>query len=102
MNKASQLGLNKAATFKDCIPLHRFSNIICFYIFIPNNTDQDIKSNPSSNSITYTWNYMVKLSLCLTKHDAMKTYTLLNYAPCHEDTLGNGGVAPCILNLGIR
>jgi len=29
----------------------------------------------------------VKLSLCLTKYHAMKTYLLLSYAPCHEDVL---------------
>jgi hypothetical protein len=32
----------------------------------------------------------VKLSLCLTKHHAMKTYW------------GSGGIVPCILNLGTR
>jgi len=37
----------------------------------------------------YNLNYS-KLSLCLTKHHAMKTYW------------GNGGIAPRILDLGIR
>jgi hypothetical protein len=32
----------------------------------------------------------VKLSLCLTKHHAVKTYW------------GSGGISPCILNLGAR
>jgi hypothetical protein len=32
----------------------------------------------------------VKLSLCF------------NWAPCHEGILGSGGIAPCILDLGIR
>jgi hypothetical protein len=30
----------------------------------------------------------VKLSLCLTKYLATKTYPLLHYAPCHKDILG--------------
>jgi len=29
----------------------------------------------------------VKISLCLNKHHAMKTYLLLHYALCHEDVL---------------
>jgi hypothetical protein len=44
----------------------------------------------------------VKLSLFLTKYYAMKTYSLLNLAPRHEDVWGSGGIAPRILNLATR
>jgi hypothetical protein len=38
--------------------------------------------------------------MCLTKHHAMKTHPLLNWAPHHEDVLRNGGIAPRSLNFG--
>jgi len=44
----------------------------------------------------------VKLSLCLTKSHAMKTYPKLNYAPHDEDEWGSVSIAPHILNLGTR
>jgi hypothetical protein len=46
--------------------------------------------------------YAVKgnVVLCLTKY-AMK-YSMLNYAQYHENIWGSGGIAPCILNPGIR
>jgi len=37
----------------------------------------------------------------LTKYYAMKTYPLLKQVPLHE-VLESGGIAPRILNLGIR
>jgi hypothetical protein len=40
---------------------------------------------------------MLKLSLCVTKYHAMKTYPVLNEAPRHEDLWVTGGVAPRIL-----
>jgi hypothetical protein len=43
----------------------------------------------------------VKLSLCLTKCHTIKTYDSLNSATRHEEVLVSGGIAPCILNLGI-
>jgi len=42
----------------------------------------------------------VKLLMCLTKNHAMKTRSLFNYAPCHEDVWERRGVTPHILNLG--
>jgi hypothetical protein len=41
-----------------------------------------------------------KMSLCLTKYNATKTYLLLNYAPRHEYVLWCVSIAPRILNLG--
>jgi len=41
------------------------------------------------------------MSLCLNKYQAMKKSLLLKETPRHSDILGNGGVAPRILNLGI-
>jgi len=35
----------------------------------------------------------------LTKHQALKTYLLINLTPRQEDIMGSGGVAPRILNL---
>jgi hypothetical protein len=43
-----------------------------------------------------------KLSLCLTKYLAMKTYPVLHSAPRHEDVWGNGSITPRICNLGNR
>jgi hypothetical protein len=39
-----------------------------------------------------------KVVPCLTKYHVMKMYPLVNYVPRYED-MGNGGIAPCILNL---
>jgi hypothetical protein len=44
----------------------------------------------------------VKFFSCLTKLHVMKTCPVFNYALCHEDVWGNGGIAPFILNLGTR
>jgi hypothetical protein len=44
----------------------------------------------------------VNLFLCKTKYHAMKMYPVLNYAPCHEDALGSGGIVPSILNLDTK
>jgi hypothetical protein len=41
-------------------------------------------------------------SLCLTKYHAMKTYSVLNQAPHHEDVRMCGDIAPNILNLDGR
>jgi hypothetical protein len=44
-------------------------------------------------------NHKVNLCLCLTKHHTIKTYAQL---PRHEDVWSSGGIAPHILNLGIK
>jgi len=44
----------------------------------------------------------MKLSLFLTKYHTMKTYPLLNYVPRSGNVLGSRGIAPRILDLGIR
>jgi hypothetical protein len=36
----------------------------------------------------------VRLFLCLSKYHVMKTYPVLNLAPCHEVLCGSGGTAP--------
>jgi len=46
-------------------------------------------------------NVKIKLPMRLTKYYAMKTYPLLKQVPLHE-VLESGGIAPRILNLGIR
>jgi hypothetical protein len=43
----------------------------------------------------------VKLSLCVTKHLAMKAYLLLNQEQ-YKDALGSGGIAPRFLDFGTR
>jgi hypothetical protein len=44
----------------------------------------------------------VQLCLLLTKYHFMKTYLLFNQAQCHKDVLGNGCIAPRILDLGTK
>jgi hypothetical protein len=44
----------------------------------------------------------VKLSLCLTKYDAMKMYPLLDKQNATKTYWESGGIAPHILNLGTR
>jgi hypothetical protein len=44
----------------------------------------------------------VKVSLCLNKYHALKTYLLLNQASHRETNWGNGYIAPSILDLGTR
>jgi hypothetical protein len=36
----------------------------------------------------------IKLRLCLTKHHAMKAYSVLNLTSHHEDVSGSGNIIP--------
>jgi len=45
--------------------------------------------------------YEVKVSLCLTKHHAMKLYLLIKHHTM-KIYCGIEGIAPCILNLSTR
>jgi hypothetical protein len=47
-------------------------------------------------------NGKLKLSLCLTKYHAMKTYPVLNQAPHHEHLLERESIAPRLPTLGTR
>jgi hypothetical protein len=66
-----------------------------------------LKHRDNSTFFTFTFyihtdDVKVNLSLCLTKHHAIKTYSFLNDAPCHEGILGSGGIVPRLLNFGMR
>jgi hypothetical protein len=83
--------------------------LFCHRIFLKlTATLQFIKQQRDNSMVTHYCNTViinvrkinVKLSLCLTKYHTMKTHPVLNQAPCHEDVLWNGVIAPRILNLG--
>jgi hypothetical protein len=64
-----------------------------------NPEDLDLKYHRRENFKIRT---KLKLSLCLTKNQAMKISHMLNYALHHEDAQGRGGIAYCIPNFGTR
>jgi hypothetical protein len=51
---------------------------------------------------THTHTHNVKLSLRVTKHHVVKTYPLLNQAPCHVAYSSSADTTPRILNLSTR
>jgi len=58
--------------------------------------------NDKSKNLIDKLEVNVKLSVCITKYHAIKTYPLLNQSSRHQDVLGTEGITPCILNFVTR